>query len=55
MHVTNSAASGGLLRQLRRFYEALAVLKAVTPNVYTEFSAIKIELLAAGIAGLSTL
>lgn len=44
---------GELLRQLGRFDEAVAVLKAVKPNGYSEVKAVKLERLArAGIAEL---
>lgn len=47
---------GELLRQLGRFDEAVAVLKAVRPDGYSEVKAVKIErLAAAGIAGLRTI
>lgn len=47
---------GELLRQLGRFDEAVAVLKAVKPDGYSEVKAVKIELLAAaGIAELRDL
>lgn len=47
---------GELLRQLGRFDEAVAVLKAVKPDGYSEVKAVKIERLArAGIQGLQAL
>jgi hypothetical protein len=47
---------GELLRQLGRFDEAVAVLKAVKPDRYSEVKAVKIErLAAAGIAELRNL
>lgn len=49
-------ARGELLRQLGRFDEAVAVLKAVKPDGYAEVKAVKIEWLAlAGIAELRDL
>jgi hypothetical protein len=47
---------GELLRQVGRFEEAVAVLKAVRPDGYNEVKAVKIERLArAGIAELKDL
>ena len=43
----NQVERGELLRQLGRFDEAVAVLKAVKPNGYSEVMAMKIERLAA--------
>jgi hypothetical protein len=47
---------GELLRQLGRFDEAVAVLKAIKPDGYSEVKAVRIERLAtAGIAELQDL
>lgn len=53
MDATNRAAYGYLLRQRSLFDEAVAVLKAVKPNGYSEVKASKIQRLA--MAGKSRL